>query len=237
VLKVWVARDEPAGGPLCRALAAAGLEPVCEPVVERRLVGDVAAAIAALGPEDWLVLTSRFAVESIPAARVKCRVAVVGDSSLAAAKGRGLRVERVSPDGTGAGLWRSLRESSEGARQICYPRSSLADVPMAWPGIKLDTPVLYEVIDRTPEMSRLVGVPVAALTSPSAVAGVLSAKPGIRCASIGPTTSASLRARGVEPWLVAPGPSFESLARAIAARAGDMAVDQSENGSSRHHRA
>jgi uroporphyrinogen-III synthase len=193
-------------------------------VIERRLTGDVGAAIAALGPSDWLVLTSAFAAEAIPAERLRCRVAVVGDSSLEAARRRGLRVERVSPDGTGAGLWRSLREDAGGARRICYPRSSLAEAPAGWPGVELHCPVLYETTARKPDSSRLDGVEVAAVASPSAVAGVLTVRPTIRIASIGPTTSAALRGQGIQPWVEAAEATFESLARAIANRATEEAI-------------
>ncbi len=217
--KVWVTRDEGADGPLCAALRRAGLEPVYEPVIERRVTGDVAREIAELGPEDWLVLTSAFAIRAIPAGHVRCRVAVVGEASRAEAAVRGLRVALVSPDGTGQGLWRELTRHLGGARRVCYPRSSRAEEPARMEGVAVSSPVLYRTESRRVDPSRLHGVEIAAVCSPSAAGGVLAARPGVRCASIGPTTSAALRERGVEPWLEAPEPNFDSLAREIAARA------------------
>ena len=218
-VKVWVTRDEGENGPLATALRRAGLEPVYEPVIERRVISDVIREIESLAPEDWLVLTSAFAIRAIPVDRARCRVAVVGEASRAEAAVRGMRVSLVSPDGTGAGLWKALAAELGGAQRVCYPRSSRAEGPASMPGVILSCPVLYDTRTLAADRTRLLGVDVAALASPSAVEGVLTALPGVRCASIGPTTSDALRARAVEPWVEAPEPSFDSLARAIASRA------------------
>ena len=214
--RIWVTRDEPPTGPLCAALKSRGLEPVCEPVVQRRISGDVDADLRALRPRDWLILTSTFAIEAIKPEIVACRVAVVGESSRAAAAAKGLRVERVSPDGTGDSLWRSLKADADGARRICYPRSSLADAPTPWPGIALTCPVLYTTEPRPVKPAAIRGINIAAIASSSAAEAVAKLAPAIRCASIGPTTSAALRARGIEPWLESPSSDFDSLAEAIA---------------------
>lgn len=217
-IKVWVTRDEGADGPLATALRRAGLEPVYEPVIERRIVADVIREIEGLAPQDWLVLTSAFAIRAIPADKLRCRVAVVGEASRAEAGVRGMRVSLVSPDGTGAGLWKALAADLSGASRVCYPRSSRADGPALLTGVTVTSPVLYHTAARAADPARLAGVDVATLASPSAVEGVLKLLPGVRCASIGPTTSAALRARGIEPWVESPEPSFDALARAIASR-------------------
>lgn len=222
-IKVWVTRDEGADGPLCAALRRAGLEPVYEPVIERRVTGDVEREIAALLPEDWLVLTSAFAVRAIPAERVRCRVAVVGEASRAEASVRGLSVALVSPDGTGAGLWKALAGTTAGARRVCYPRSSRAEGPARFEGVEVSSPVLYHTAARAVDPARVAGVSVAAVASPSAVAGVLAVLPHVKCASIGPTTSAALRACGMEPWVEAREASFEAMAMAIAEKSGSCA--------------
>lgn len=213
---VWVTRDEPADGPLCQALRTAGLRPVLHPAITRRIVADISGALAALAPDDWLVLTSEFAIRAIPAQAVRCRVAVVGEPSRAAAESRGLRVARLSPDSTGEGLWRSLALDPAGAARILYPRSSEAPPPPDIPGVRMNAPVFYETLARPIDPRRIAGITIAAVASPSAVAPVLSSAPSIRCASIGPTTSTALRRRGVEPWAQASEPTFPALARAIA---------------------
>jgi uroporphyrinogen-III synthase len=213
---VWVTRDEPADGPLCEAIRAVGLVPILQPVIARIICADVRPHIERLEPADWLVLTSAFAARNIAPDAVRSRVAVVGDATADAAREAGLRIDRVSPDGTGAGLWGSLRRDPEGARRICYPRSSLARIPEPMEGVELDAPVLYETVEHPYDETAVIRVACAAVASPSASRVLTALADPPRCASIGPTTSAALRASGVEPWLEAPEPAFPSLARAIA---------------------
>ncbi|MHC4589751.1 MAG: uroporphyrinogen-III synthase [Planctomycetota bacterium] len=211
-------RDEAADGPLSRALRDAGLEPVLEPVVSRRVLTDARDEISRLGPDDWLVLTSVFAVEAVAVepARVP-RVAVVGEASRQAALALNLRVELVSADGTAAGLFRELAEQA-GAATVLYPRSSLADVPDLGPAVQIECPVLYETAARSWRHSVVGEVDVVAVASPSAVGAVGSVD--LPFASIGPTTTATLLEAGIEPWVEAAEPGFEALARAIADQSG-----------------
>ena len=224
-MRVWVTRDESPDGPLTTALRRAGLAPVLEPVLTRRVVDGAAGVIAALTADDWLVLTSVYAIASVAAepARVP-RVAVVGKASQSAAEAKGLRVELVSPDGDGASLWDELRTKvTTGC--VCYPRSSLAEPPAPWPGVELLSPILYETVPRFYDRTIVDRVDVVAVASPSAVEtiGVIS----LPFASIGPTTSDALRRIGIEPWVEAPQRSFASLAETIAGH----------SDSSRHQRA
>ena len=168
-MKVWVTRDEEPDGALSTALREAGLSVVHEPVLERRVVDDAHEAITKLGPDDWLVLTSIYAIEAVAqeAARVP-RVAVVSEASRRAAQARGFRVELVSPRGDGGSLIQALRRQTKGGK-VCYPRSALAQPPDPWPGIELLSPVLYETIARTFDRSVFDRVDVVSVTSPSAV--------------------------------------------------------------------
>lgn len=243
-MKVWVTRDEEPDGALSTALRAVGLTVIHEPVLERRIVDDAEDAISQLGPRDWLVLTSQYAIEAVSqeAARVP-RVAVVGDPSRLAAEARGLRVELVGKDSGAETLFDELRKQTTGGK-VCYPRSSLARPPKPWRGIELLSPVLYETVPRDFDHGVIDRVDVVSVTSPSAIDAIRVPSTGARCvnsdvrpdgapqrglrfASIGSTTSAALRRMGIEPWLEAPQHSFEALAQAIAAQATD----------SRHQRA
>jgi len=211
---VWVTRDEPEGGPLSTALRDAGLGVVHEPALERRVVSGARDEIAALGADDWLVLTSVFAVRAIaPPGALRCRIAVVGEKTKAAAESRGLRIEYVSAGGTASDLFQEISGRAAG-HTICYPRSSEARVPDLGAGVTLVSPVAYETRRRAWRRDVVDDVDVIAVTSPSAVTavGALAKK----YASLGPTTSAALRDLGVEPWIEAPVKSFDSLARAIA---------------------
>jgi uroporphyrinogen-III synthase len=225
-MRVWVTRDEGDDGPLSAALRARGLTPVLEPVLERRLVCDPAEALGVLSRDDWLVLTSPYAIDAVAsceAARVP-RVAVVGEPSARLARSRGLRVELISPDGHGAGLFAELRKlATRGV--VCYPRSAQAAEPQRWADVQLRCPALYDTIARSYDRGVIERVDVVAVASPSAVRAV--GRVDRPYASIGRSTSQVLRALGLEPWVEADPPSFEALAAAIA--------DQAN--SSRHQRA
>ncbi len=214
-MKVWVTRDEPPppDGALSAALLEAGLEVIHEPVITRTIVSDARAEIDALGHEDWLVLTSAFAVEAIDRSVVPCRIAVVGMATRRAALDAGLRVDHLSAGGTASDLFAELRPHARG-KTICYPRSSKAEVPEVEAGVTLVSPVVYKTTKRRYRRGAHKECDVIAVASPSAARAIGPiAKP---CASIGPTTSAALRDLGIEPWVEAPEKSFESLAEAIS---------------------
>ncbi|MFG0252872.1 MAG: uroporphyrinogen-III synthase [Phycisphaerales bacterium JB038] len=213
-MRVWVTRDEPEDGPLSTALRAVGLTPVVEPVVQRRVVDDCREQVEALGPDDWLVLTSPYAIESVAREPAKTpRLAVVGEPSAELAWGLGFRVELMASEGTGESLWRELQPFAAG-RTICYPRSSKAKPPTGLADVALVSPVLYETTARDFDRGVLERVDVIALASPSAVRSI--GRTDLPCASIGPVTSRALRELDIEPWREAASSSFEALARVIA---------------------
>ncbi len=236
-MKVWVTRDEEPDGPLSTALRAVGLTVVHEPVLKRSVVNDAAEVISKLGPRDWLVLTSVYAIEAVARepARVP-RVAVVSESSRRAAEAEGFRVELVSPGGDGKSLFAELRKKATQGK-VCYPRSSLAKAPDPWQEVELLSPVLYENVARDFDQSVIDRVDIVSVTSPSAVKAIRApsasagrfsrpgaARPtlrGLRFASIGPSTSAALRRFDIEPWVQAAERNFESLAISIASMSGD----------------
>lgn len=215
-MNVWVTRDEPPDGPLATALREHNLVPILEPVIEKRLVGSPAEVIGTLAADDWLVLTSPYAIEAVgpcPAARIP-RIAVVGEPSARLAKSFGLRVELISPDGHGAGLFAELHQLVKCGR-VCYPRSSRVPVPRTWAEVKLDSPILYDTFTRAFDRSVVERVDVVAVASPSAVEAV--GPVDLPFASIGRVTSEAVRHLGRQPWVEAASPSFKSLAAALAA--------------------
>ena len=222
-MRVWVTRDEPSDGPLSTALRGRGLSTVTEPVFERHVVSETLESIERLGPGDWLVLTSPYAIRAASVAARGPRVAVVGESSRRIAELLGLRVELVG-NGDGDSLFVRLREIAKSGR-VCYARSSAAKPRDAWAEVVLHCPVLYETAMRAYDRNVVERVDVVAVASPSAVRGVGAVD--LPFGSIGPTTSRAIREIGCEPWVEAPDPSFESLATAIAGQADD----------SRHQRA
>jgi uroporphyrinogen-III synthase len=212
---VWVTREEGADGPLCTALRAHGLAVELEPVLARRVVADPAALVAGLTPEDWLVLTSTFAIAAlreVPAARTPL-VAVVGEASRRRAAELGFRVGLVAADGHGDTLFAELRTRVDRG-VVCYPRSSLAKAPAAWGQVELRAPVLYETVARGFDRTAAQRCAIAAVASPSAVAALRGID--IPLASIGRATSAAICQQRRTPAVEAPYPSFDDLAAAIA---------------------
>lgn len=215
--RVWVTRDEPPGGPLASALKAEGLFPISEPVLETTTVGDAQTELAALGPDDWLVLTSVRAIRAVaqPQASVP-RVAVVGEVSAQIAHELKLRVEYVSSSGDSSALWKHIKQNIGFGSKVCFPCSSRSLAP-GLEGVEVITPVLYEVRDRRFDRSVAQRVDVVAFASPSAVQSVATqlGRLSIPSASIGPTTSAAIRKAGGEILVECLERNFTSLARAI----------------------
>jgi uroporphyrinogen-III synthase len=212
---VWVTRDEPPDGPLATALRDRGLDAIVEPVITRQVVADPGALLADLRPTDWLILTSPFAIDAVkdvPAARVP-NVAVVGESSRAAALAAGLRVELTGADGHGETLFAALRGRVQ-TGVVCYPRSARATSPESWGAIELRCPVLYDTQPRAFDRGVVERVALAAVASPSAVKAL--GELDVLLASIGRATSAAIRGMGREPVVEAAYPTFENLAVAIA---------------------
>lgn len=214
-MKVWVPRDEPPDGPLSTALRARGFTVILEPVVQRQLRASPAEILVGLTANDWLVLTSPFAIEAVAdvaEARVP-RVAVVGESSRQLAAHVGLRVELVGPDGHGNTMFAQLRTLARDC-VVCYPRSALAREPESWPTIKLRCPVLYDTVTRPFDRERVKSAEIVAVAARSQVRAIDDLD--IPMASIGRATSAAIRATGREPVVEAAYPTFDNLAAAIA---------------------
>ena len=215
--RVWVTRDEAPDGALCTALRHVGLDPVCEPVLERKLVSDIAPMLATLGAKDWLVLTSAFVAKTIPVNRFPGHIAVVGPATRQAAMQRGLNVDFECVEGTGESLWRALFPRIAPGSTVCYPRSSLArpPVPPDSTAFSLLSPVLYTTTPRAFDPAVALRADIVAVASPSAadaIAGISALPP---CAAIGPTTSKALRMHHIEPLVEANPHTFEALAQAI----------------------
>ncbi len=220
--RVWVTRDEEADGPLCCALRACEVQPVLEPVLQRVVTGDVSGDLQGLGADDWLVLTSVFAIENVPMELASIpRVAVVGEASQAAALARGFRVKLVSKKRTGLNLFAELRPMAIGKR-VVYPRSSLAAVPTGMDEmLSFAAPILYETSARDFDETVLADVQMITLTSASAARALDARLPlaslGVPLASIGVTTTVAIEECQGKARIQALTPSFIEFARVIAA--------------------
>jgi uroporphyrinogen-III synthase len=120
--RVAVTRDEPADGPLSRALVAASFAPVACPVLVEAPPADVAAladAAAALAAYDWIVCASVRSVTALAAARHApwpsgIRTAAVGPRTAAALVAAGATPAPLAGDADGAdSLWTRLRAADQ----------------------------------------------------------------------------------------------------------------------------
>jgi uroporphyrinogen-III synthase len=223
MIRVWVTRDEPRGGPLGAALREVGLEPVHEPVITRIRRSDARDELELLGEDDWLVLTSAFAVECLATDAINAdrppQVMAVGEMTAQAARDRGLFVHEVLDYGGTVELFDEVqRRMSRGI--VCYPRSSLAVPPEPWGEVTVVAPVVYETLPRGFDRSILDRVDIVAVASPSAMRAI--GRVDLPLASIGPTTTKAIRDLGMSPTVEASAPSFKVLARAVAALAEHM---------------
>lgn len=225
MLNVWVTRDETDDGPLATALREAGLRPIVEPAITRQVIDQPQQLIAHLSADDWLVITSPFAADALACdAATRPKVAVIGDATRQRAESHNMRVSLIAPQSTRDSLFKALAQIAA-TGIVCYPRSSLAKPPPAWPDITLESPVLYHTQPRDFDRSIIDRVDIIAVTSASAASAIGSTRKPV--ASIGPDTSAELKSMGIAVTVEAKSPQLTALADAIA----DYAR------SSRHHRA
>jgi uroporphyrinogen-III synthase len=214
--RVWVTRVEGENGELATELRQCGLMAVVEPVLEMHLVHTTLDDVAQLHPDDWLVLTSPFAIRSVaPVIASNQRIAVIGQSSATLAQSLGLIVQLVSPTTNANGLWKHLA-CQEPRRNICFPRSSLASIPRI-DGLHIHAPVLYSVVPRDFDLKVVSRSDVVTFTSSSAVLSVMKRleKLEIPAVSIGPSTSLVLRHKGVAALVEAEKRTLHSVAIAV----------------------
>jgi uroporphyrinogen-III synthase len=198
MIKVWVTRPEDEEEKLANELRKVGLEPIVEPVIRIEILGNAQAEIDLLTEEDWLVLTSPFAIKTVARPQgTGPRVAVVGPSSASQARNLGFNVQLISPSNDSQGLWQPIVPLAQ-SRRVCFPRSALAEVPKI-DGLDVHAPVIYDVKPRDFDVHVIAQAHIVTFTSPSAVTSVMNKLKtlSLPVVSIGATTSAALRQAGI----------------------------------------
>lgn len=239
---VVVTRDEPRDGPLSASLRGRGLEVLWWPVVRIGPPADARPLEEALGRAaefDWIVLTSRHAVETVasrlaaPPARV--RIAAVGAATAEALRERGWSAAVVPRESGAAALVSALTPHLEPGSRVLFPASSRALPTIAAELRRLGAQVCqveaYRNEAAAPETSTWEAaieagkVGAVTFTSPSCVEELehalgrgaferllAGARHRSACAvALGPTTAQALSARGIEPALAEPA-TLEGLA-------------------------
>jgi uroporphyrinogen-III synthase len=195
-------------GPLAERLRAEGFEVAhCVLVRVEPLEGPPIDA----GGYDWVVLTSRNAVELL-FGRIEGtlpRLAAIGPGTAESLRARGLEPDLVPRLSTQEGLLaelprpagRVLFAGAEGARDVLVKSLAADFVP------------LYRTRELRPETFPAVDVVV--LASPSAARALAAIRRDLPCVAIGPVTAEEAARRGLDVVAEAPSPDPEGVAQAV----------------------
>ena len=220
---------------LADLLADAGARVLEVPTIELARDADGLDALrVALGGElpAWIVCTSPHGAEALFEAVLDARalggvrVGAVGPATAARLLSFGVRADLVASPASVKGLLEGFPRPELGDARVVYPRARGASPELAEGlraiGYDVDDPVVYETrprrVDPT-ERDELLGADAIVLSSPSALLGLLGAvaRFEIQAAlvTIGPTTSAAVRAEGLVVAAESAEPSAEALLVAV----------------------
>ena len=240
-MRVLITRDAEKSALWAERVAALGMTPIVltcvlslprNPDETQRHLGD------ALRTAQWVLFTSARAVEAVTRAGVTLapgvRIAAVGNATADAARQLGAARPFVAHGGTSVSLGAELLElwgdaamgmpvlvvGVEGGRDD-------AEQVLVRAGALVTRVDVYRTIPATPALPRRdlarEGIDAVLLASPSAVTGLLNqADVGsdTRCYTIGPTTSAAVRAAGLVVAGEAQNPNLEGLLEAMQCKTG-----------------
>jgi len=235
-LRIVVTRPRAQAASLVTALESAGAVAVAVPVIAIDDPADggaqLRAALRAMSAGDWLVLTSPNGAERVgrvvadsPLA-VGVMVAVVGPATAAVAESAGIRVDLVPTNSIAEGLLEVFPAPTAEGQHVVLARAEVArdvlPVGLARSGWTVDDIAAYRTVavpvgDWGREACRSADAVV--FTSSSTVTHLVDAV-GVDClppvvASIGPATSATLAARGVEVTIEAKTHTIPGLVSAL----------------------
>ncbi len=246
-VRVLVTRPRAEGEPLRRSLRAAGARVLDLPtiVVEApESYGALDTALSILSEYDWIVFTSRNAVNAVfdrlaalgspPVFPVTLWVAAVGPATAADLRRRGVFVDAVPESAAVSFLSRELQRREMSGTHVLLPQGNLSDRELQddleRSGASVDAVITYQTVqpsalDRSAlEAVRRGEVDVVALASPSAVhnlAHILSSQgdcamlQDARLVCIGPSTAAAVRDLQLRPASVAEEHTLDGLVQAI----------------------
>lgn len=207
-MRVLVTRAAAQAQPFVDALRAAGVEPVLCPLIEIESIGDDPIDVRGY---DWVIVTSANGADELGRRRLGDlpRVAAIGDTTAAALRRHGLRVDFVPAVATQEGLvgelprpvGRALFVGAEGARPV----------------IAIELPADFRAVYRTRALrpDRPPAADVAVLASPSAARAFESLGLRIPVVSIGPQTTAAARERGLDVVAEAARPDVDAVIAAV----------------------
>ncbi len=225
--RIVLTRPEAEARGLADRMAALGAEVIVVPAIQIAFADPALldAALADLARYDWVIFTSRNAVEATfrRAGRLAGpKIAAVGPGTAAALHERGTSVDLVPREATAEALADAIGEC-RGAR-VLFPRADIAR--RALPdglrrrGAVVDEVVAYHTRPDSSPRPDLRGVDAVTFASSSAVRGFLDqgpVPPGAVVVCIGPTTARTARERGLEVARVAEDHGEDGLVAAVVA--------------------
>jgi uroporphyrinogen III methyltransferase/synthase len=224
--RIVITRAQEQSGSLTSRLRTLGADAVELPAIAICPVGDYAAldtAIANLRAYDWLIFTSangvRFFLERLDRSSydlrsLRGRIAAIGPATKAALEDLHLKVDRMGEEFVAESLLESLADDDLHGRRILLPRAEIArdtlPAGLRARGAEVDVVAAYSTGmpgNLAAQADELLAGPHKpdwiTFTSSSTVQNLVAAigaaaLAGIRVASIGPVTSATARALGIE---------------------------------------
>lgn len=154
-------------------------------------------------------------------------VVAVGAVTAGRLRERGLRVDRIPAEATGAAIAAELTAAGVAGARVLLPRARAGrpELPVALreAGATVDDVALYETVRVAPTVQAVAGVlasDLVVLTAPSAVRSLADAlgserAGGVAVVTIGPTTSAAARAAGFTVAAESPAQSVDGLVDAV----------------------
>jgi uroporphyrinogen III methyltransferase/synthase len=243
--RIVVTRDRRQAAELVEPLESLGAEAILLPVIEIREAQDprpMDDAIACLDSYDWLIFTSangvRYFIDRLDKSSrdlrsLKSRICAIGPATKAAVEALHLKVDLMPDEYVAESLVKAFAKESLEFRRILLPRAAVARdlVPreLARRGAHVDVVEAYQtvvpadlaakaqsILDRKPHW--------ITFTSSSTVTNFVEAAggeclAGIKIASIGPITSATLREHQIEPAVEANPHTVAGLVDALSAAA------------------
>jgi uroporphyrinogen III methyltransferase/synthase len=236
-----VTRDRRQAADLAARLEELGAETIFLPVIELREPSSSAAmdaAIQKLDTYDWLIFTSanavRYFVERLNASTrdlraLRARICVIGPGTKAAVEELHLKVDRVPREFVAEGLVEAFTGEDLKGKHILFPQAAVARdvVPVELRKLGAIVDVVEAYRTEMPEglMERATEVLAhkpdwITFTSSSTVTNLVNAVgaaalDGIKLASIGPVTSATLLAAGLSPDVEGDPHTIEGLVAAL----------------------
>jgi hydroxymethylbilane synthase len=229
---VVVTRARKQAGALSAKLRALGADVIELPLIEFQPLEFEAPD---WGAYDWAIFTSANGVEFFferVEPRPGPRICAIGPATASALRERGLEPDLVPPEFVAESVVEALRAASVEGRRVLLARAEEArDVipaELAKAGARVDVLAVYRTVapagieQKAREVFETIRPQWVTLTSSSTVRHLLRAAPkellaGVRLASIGPVTTQTARAAGLEIAVEAAEYTAEGLAQAMAA--------------------